>query len=642
MLLTILFRNIVIIFIISSPALSNFAQECPNNISSCAGNSCPATSGCCDTGCVSICQKNCLGCLTNEDLYALAAPNAPCYGRTPRCAGVHSVFIPRSQGSDTARELVGWQSILYGYDAANSWAMNQVLEYSRSYRPDLITYYLFNRFDKLDFAGSLVEGRTKCDLIADYFGLAPDYQGSLFLEPRIENIYFDNQFFLSLEKIACGLYARFHLPIVHTRWNLHACPQETAPNSGVFPACYMSSDATPACKNLEDALSGCCRFGALKEPLRYGKFSFDTRTLTRLADIDCIIGYNAIQNPLYHIGLYGQLVVPTGNKPDPEYIFSPIVGNSKHWELGFGISAHRLLVDLGPCSDISVYFEGNLTHLFRNQQLRSFDFCHQGNLSRYMLLKEFETDALTPTGRFIPAINITTIPVNVSIKVQGDATLKFAYHDTCGLELDLGYNIYGKTAEDIEFCTKALCSENRYGFKGTEGTCYEEYSTTGTPPAIVFENLVNKQPLNATQNNAQIGHASLPDNPTPAPLSPDASIAVTWNSLQSGNINTPGVIRARISNPPIMISRNCLNIRSGAACSSITHAIFSYIGYIKENFLYDNWAGNIGLGAKIEFDGELTNERRLINGCVLESELIDRSLNSLNQWTIFVKGGISF
>jgi hypothetical protein len=587
-----------------------------------------------------ICRPSC------SDLREIEfARNAPCVTDEgtciqrclPECFGAHSAFIPRSQGADTARELIGWQSILYGQHAQHPYAYAPVIEYSRSYKPELISEYLFNRTGFLTLRGSSVEDRQECDLLADYFGLSNLYQGQLHISPLIDNIYFDNQFFISLESITCGLYGRINAPLVHTRWNLRAC-ERVQEKGTAFPPCYMSTQESEPCSSLEQSLSGCCTFGNLAYPLRYGKFNFNQQTMTKLADIDLILGYNIYQRPEFHLGLYLQAVAPTGSKFDPEYIFNPIVGNAHHWELGAGLTAHKVLYQLSPDAVLTAYLEGNATHMFKNCQLRSYDFSQQGDLSRYMLLKEFEADGTTPTGSFIPAINITTLPTDVSVRVKGDFSLKIAYEDACGLHIDLGYNIYGKSAESLTLSATDFhnTDSHTYGFKGTEGTC----SLTYTDINDQFGSLESTNALNATQYDAHIKSGGTTDNPEP--ITAPGTVSVAWNSIQSGSTDQEGVVRARSSEPPRLISMADLNINSGAACASLTHGLFAYIGFIQDTFLRRDITSSLGIGAKVEFQPSVTGDRRIINQNVYPAQRDSRFINSLDQWNIFAKGALSF
>ena len=64
-------------------------------------------------------------------------------------------------------------------------------------------------------------------------------------------------------------------------------------------------------------------FGDMKTPLRYGKFSFENRTKTRLANLDLFLGDDIIRQPKFHVGVFVKASAPTGNEPNPEWIFNP-------------------------------------------------------------------------------------------------------------------------------------------------------------------------------------------------------------------------------------------------------------------------------------------------------------------------------
>lgn len=626
----------IVLFLFTNKSLSGFCNTCQ---SECIGN------------CI---QQNCIDpCTTQQELWNLAQAQDTCpinnqvcckNRKYPQYTSIRSVFIPRSQGADTARELIGWQEFIYNPNKIIT--TGQVLSYTRSYQPELINFYLFNRQNSLNFTGSQVNTTNNipaCSLIADYFGLSTNFQGTLGLSPRIENIIFDNQFFFNLNHWLCGLYARVHFPIVNTRWKLNPCANIISRGND-FPECYMSNTSIPSANNFENALNGTYNYGSQGSPLLFGRFDFNTRDLTKVADIDLILGYNYYQNMYSHLGAYIQVVVPTGNTPNPTFIFNPIVGNGKHWELGIGLSAHKTLWYLSNDSLINIYLEGNFTHMFKSCQLRSFDLCNNGPLGRYLLLREFDADGQTPTGRILPAINITTLPVNTKVNVKGDFTLKLAYQDPIGLNIDFGYNIYAHSPERLSKYNNglALPTQNKYGIKGTQGTCYLAYTTEGAEPNTSFGSLVTTEPLNSTVSNAQINRIGSIDNPESAPIPAGTDIAVTWNSIQSGNINAAEVIEANLSAPAQNITINSLNLHSGLASGSLTHTLFTYAGY---NYLncFNNIDAYFGLGFKVEFDGKIATERRILENCLtLNEQIQDDFLSSLNQWGIWLKAGISY
>ena len=101
----------------------------------------------------------------------------------------HRYVRLRSQASNTARQLVGWQELIntlpenpekkvYG-------AFASTVEYQRSFDSRAIADYLLG-CPTLSFKGSQVANRNNSrDLVADYFGLPTDFKGKLTIAPVI-------------------------------------------------------------------------------------------------------------------------------------------------------------------------------------------------------------------------------------------------------------------------------------------------------------------------------------------------------------------------------------------------------------------------------------------------------------------------
>ena len=456
-------------------------------------------------------------------------------------------------------------------------------------------------------------------MLADNFGLSPYLRGRLCINPIIENIFFDNQFFLGLDPFLCGLYLRVHAPIVHTRWNLNLTQSVTLPEKGCtpYPACAVSEAEASASCNIIQALSGRFTFGDMTEPWRFGRIKNGVQTKTGLADIDFIVGYNWWQCDTYHFGLFGLVVAPTGNKRTGCLLFEPILGNGRHWELGFGLTGHTVLWERDADQQLALYIEGNLTHLFKNTEPRSFDFCNNGPLSRYMLVKELDGD-LQYTGRLVNAINLVTRPTEVSIAVKGDISAKLAFRSPCFI-VDLGYNFYGQSKETIH-CVSSR-ENNQFGVKGTEGVCGLAYKIEGQQPPFTFGPLEGKIPLNSTQSEATIRSSAETDNPQAPQVNSD-TIVVTAFSRQQGVIEGADVKRAFLSTPPKLLGD--LDHCSGSMPTQATHKVFGYLGY---NFYAADWCYNpyLGLGGELEIDALACEEHF-----------------ALNQWSIWIKGGFEF
>ncbi len=188
------------------------------------------------------------------------------------------------------------------------------------------------------------------------------------------------------------------------------------------------------------------------------------QTLTRVADLRAQLGWNFLSCPNYHLGASIYAAAPTGNRPHGQYIFEPIVGNGKHWELGADITWHtNIHKSKDECSSFDIYVDANLTHLFKTRQCRTFDLIGKP-FSRYMLMAKMsgdvqnlyagaeEQDLVAPSAQFAhefaPLANISTIPVNVSASIQADIIVKLSWTHK-NFQCDLGYNFWTRSCEKI-------------------------------------------------------------------------------------------------------------------------------------------------------------------------------------------------
>lgn len=467
---------------------------------------------------------------------------------TYACGAPRTVFIPRSQGANAARQIVGWQPYFHKpVDWSGLLVTGQTVSYTQSFRPERIAQYLFGS-NTLTFTGSEVEYRTRCQVLADNFGLCPNFVGKLQFKPFIENIIFENQFFFAFNSLLPGAYATVNLPLVHSRWSLGMCSESRTQTCAKFPACSVSTNASNGTNNLLEAVSGNYLFGEMQTPFKYGKITNQTLTLTKLACVDLILGYDVWQDPNYYVGSFLEIIAPTGNRPDNRYLFSPIIGNGHHWEFGAGIACN---LPVWICAEqrVILYIDAHVTHMFKSNQYRLFDFCAKGPLSRYTLLQEFDQDD-NYTGRLINGINFVHRPVHVSRTAKGDVVFKLAYSDSC-LSFDVGYNFYAHTGESLR--VSDCPSKYKYAFKA-DNIC--------------------------TQNTN-----------------------------------------------PHFLSTSDLALATGTSPATATHKVFMFIDYsFIERFACSRYLPYLGLGAELEVNALACNERN----------------NSLNQWGIWLKGGLVF
>lgn len=611
----------------------------------------------------------------SENAFCLAETSSRCdLCCSDRCLPCGSTFYaPRSQGTNTARQLVQWVQYLYAPGLQQCYknysSIATTFEYTHSFNPEKIAFSLFCT-DCLTFAGSQSRQRNNdTDIVADNFGLAPDFYRSLKIRPTIENFILEFSWYSNLSDWIPGFYSIIHAPLTYTRWDLGlnecvACASK--PNSialeceqdpircgsvptKFFPANYMTlasnlNEQIPALPSLRQGLQGLA-FADMRYPWTYGKFSFCPRGITRIADLTCLLGINFFESLWSHFGFYTKVVAPTGNKPKGKYIFEPIAGNRGHWELGGGLSAHATLWSnpFDSYSRLSLYFDGNITHMFESNEMRSFDFTQNGLLSRYLLLKKLQYGTITTAeetnytlqydNELINGINFATRNALVSIDVKGDASLMLSYSSN-GFGWDLGYNIYGRTEEKVCIKTSCPCTIDTLflGIKGTEGVGFANYALEDNIITSYTESL----PLNSTQSEATIfapTTTTTVDNSISTQT--EQTIGAAYNSLEptGSNVNAlpSQVIIANYSIPPVIVNCKDLNPNSAVNCSQLTHKIFFNINY---RWLDTEYSPHIGLGTEIEFDN-------FSKECICDK--LDSNLRSgLNQFGIWAKGGITF
>ncbi|MFC1842658.1 hypothetical protein ACFLYU_03310 [Candidatus Dependentiae bacterium] len=564
---------------------------------SCNNNCC---SSCCDDCC---CNNNCNCCL------------GPCDG--------YPFLAYRSQSRNTARELVGCHEFVNKYCMDSTYGVFYLgLEYQRSFRPEHLARYFFgcdlDCCNTLLVQGSQVEARNSKAWLADYFGLSPLFDTRVSFCPRIQNVMVDMHLHLNLDGWKEGMFFKIYSPITWSKWELNMC--ECIKNNGGevgFDAGYMYEDEVTRAKladSFTEAVSGTHVFGDMKEALKFGRMTNCKLAKVRLADLRASFGYNFILKEDGHLGLFVHAAAPTGNRPHSCYLFEPIVGNGKHWELGAGITGSWVFWRSKECDDryMDVCLDATFSHMFKDCQCRSFDFCCKPN-SRYMLLEEMgaNTDELLSGDpvelvdyqykkNLIPAINWSTFQVDVKISIQADVAIKLGYIRE-NWSFDLGYNLWARTGE--KFCCDCCCdnccddccnnccvsscscpADKKYAIKG------DAFLYGDNPQSVAY-------PLSATQSCADIhggkNYLATGEYACTNPRVDNPSLAlIGTNTLTctGGNVNT--------SFPPILVSKNMLNMQKGP--SAITHKIFAHVSHAWKD-RDDCWVPFMGAGFEVEF-----------------------------------------
>jgi len=406
------------------------------------------------------------------------------------------------------------------------------------------------------------------------------------------------------------------------------------------------------------------------QPLQYAKMYNCHGKITRMADLRAALGWNVACDCTYNIGLNIQAAAPTGNRPEGFYLFEPIVGNGKHWEIGAGLNAHYTFwSSVDECNYVGMYLDANITHLMGAKQVRTFDLCGKP-LSRYMLACQLEkpvnnllagpaTKQEKPnkqfTGIYEPVANLTTFSVEVSVGAQADIVLMLqAVYSN--LSFDIGYNFWGKTCENIDFRCDCPCpfEENEWGLKGDAFTY--GFKSNGS---ITNESV----PLSATQSRATITRGTnrwpngfdgfaYPQNP-----GVDNRARAWFDStteLVIYDVKNQKILPINTSFDPVLI-KFCDVDLAAAQTRGMSHKFFVHIDYTWRRC--DCWVPYIGFGGEVEFgqrpqiDSGCNSCYNSCTPCGFGSNLCGSECNSnctccnlcaLSQWGVWLKGGVGF
>jgi len=563
-----------------------------------------------------------------------------------------SFFSPRSQGVNAARQLVGWQPYINQYCTRNYGSFTITPEFTRSFRPNQLAEYFFG-CPTVTFTGSRVADRGNQDIFADYFGLPFDFESSVKFTPRIETFLVDFDWYYGFDSWAKGMYVRLHVPFVNTRWDLNVTESIKSPGELRYIGGYMSADVINRVNllaSVKEAFKGIKKVGDMREPFKFGKID-GKQTTTQLADIELAWGWNFYRNERGHAGLNLRFTAPLGTRPNGEFLFEPIVGNGHHYGFGLGLTGHYTF---GQHDDRywGIYADANLTHLFKSEQMRSFDFKTNGPGSRYMLLEELVSPnvgvllispdpasveeprpgisaQLQYNRTLVPAINKTTFKTKVRINIQADIVVKLAYQgEQWGF--DFGYNLWARSKEKLS--RKEKFESGRWAIKGDAQVYGDDLTGLGLGSII---------PLNATQSMATLNAGAGEGNANQQflnvnadsigaaerlSLDPDDNLPIA--QAREDNL-IPGVERGFVngSQEPLLL-RDCdINTDVAAAPSALSNKLFVYISYAKDPraCLVDvGWNSFVGIGGEVEI-GQVNSKRA-----------------SLSQWGIWLKTGVSF
>ncbi len=246
-------------------------------------------------------------------------------------------------------------------------------------------------------------------------------------------------------------------PIVRVKNSINF--KENITNKGEFfnVASITNTNLTKELRNMKEAV--------VQECWEFGKLSQESLDETKLAFVQIQLGKHSFETDCSHLSPYIGVTAPTGNTPEAEFVFEPIVGHGKHAAIFWGLDA-GWNVGESLCGNFEVHYEINsvMHYFFNKKQKRSVDL-KNGPWTRYTELYKNRAQAqqafdlrneMPPTqGTFLatPGINELTFDMRISpgfsFTTNNALLFDYCYCNTM-IITEIGYNFFFHQEESVK------------------------------------------------------------------------------------------------------------------------------------------------------------------------------------------------
>ena len=390
-----------------------------------------------------------------------------CDTDTPKCPDSHNIFnktflFVRPQDSNAARRIqVGRTRAELFYEGFCT-KVNLAFEWQQSFNNSKIAKWFSFNCNKCMTIGIPGNGLTfdidGTQLGLGTVGLVPGPIGTICFSPKAQNFIADLDIQVNLDNYLCGLWARMDLPIVWTKRNLGLkILDEQA--TGSFPPGTFTTDCTTTPTQTIAA--------ALQENM-CGKITNKNLTKVGVAGIHFDLGYDFVNNACGNFGVSLHLVTPTGTRPKACYLFEPIIGANRCFQIGGNVNAsYNIYWGCNEDRNVSFMLDATLTHLFKSRQRRLFALKNNGAGSQLLLLKRFNAIGTTVLGLDSVA-NVLCGQTKIGADFMFDGAVMMQIN-RCNVFCNLGYNLWYRSKEKrgrIAYLNNF--GENNLGIKGNQ------------------------------------------------------------------------------------------------------------------------------------------------------------------------------
>jgi hypothetical protein len=372
-----------------------------------------------------------------------------------------------------------WHSVVYAKKGDVLGGIQVIPFYQKSISLEKTArYFLMNGKNCLLVSGDANTSELPIrDIRAEWLGLPSNFHGKLSMAPK------QKQFGATLEYHQ-DLKRFIDWSFLQSSWVSMSIPIMAVENNLRFRQFNVINPGTEFPRNLIEAFNN--------PEWQYDKFGCSQKKVGA-GEIRLNFGTTFLNSDYFQVICYSSFTIPTGNVPNAEHLFSPVVGHGGF--PGFGGGANfQILLNRNPETLAWTFFLNlDAMYLLSRKMYRTFDLCEKP-WSRFLL---FNTQ--NGTESFVPGVNVLTHQVSVKPYVMVDFSMGWRII-TNGWEFELGYDAWGHGNEQIHFKdpeeTPACIPFSEFGIAGSTPSTTASQSTIAQQAAddATFVPLV-KEPL---------------------------------------------------------------------------------------------------------------------------------------------------
>ncbi|EKD48545.1 MAG: hypothetical protein ACD_64C00261G0004 [uncultured bacterium] len=375
-----------------------------------------------------------------------------------------SFMLVRPASYNLAMNEQLWHNFVYHKSGPTYGAFQLLPFYQKSHSQKKVArYFLINGKNELLVAGDTTSQELQLDrdIRAEWLNLASDFSGRFSIKPQQKQLgctFMYNQDLKNLIDISFikewGIGVEFPILIVEN--NLNLCQ-------------YDLQTTTTELNRQPDIIS------ALNQcDWKYARWRPHAKSIIRPEKLKFTAGRSLMHRDYFQLTSSMSFSIPLTKKPNPKYLFNPVVGLDRHTGMG-GAVTMQVLLNRNP-ERIAWSFFLNLegTFFIRNIQHRTYDLKDKP-FSRYMLY----TRKNSAPGEVIPGANLLTL--ESVVRPYGVADFSAGWRiNVAPFEFELGYDLFGFGGEKVRLRSTPIESPfnrrcgglNEFGIAGS-GTILE-------------------------------------------------------------------------------------------------------------------------------------------------------------------------